>query len=309
MRSLSPIRVLCCLLALLTAAPAPASAAPPPAAAARRAIWIWDSGVAVPPAALVKTLRRERVGTVFFFAAPRRLRSTPELFSDFLAAAHAAGMTVQALNGEPQWVMPVGEEDARDFFAVIAAFNAAAPPGRRFDGIHLDVEPYTLDEWGPLSESEVPQRYLDFLRWSRNEARKISLPLVVDVPMRFEDVTVAGAPLMAHALALADQVAIMSYEPGGDHVVQRTAKLLRAPGSGTAKVWIGVSADPDHTKTASRAVGRRRVESACRSVEAIAHHNPRILGPAIHDYEFYSALFAAASRRPDASGAGTAAHP
>lgn len=309
MRSLAPIRVLGCLLALLAIAAVPASAAPPPATAAKRAMWIWDPGVAVRPSALVKKLRREQVGTVFFFAAPRRLRSTPELFSNFLATAHAAGMVVHALNGEPQWVLPVGDADARDFFAAIAAFNAAAPPERRFDAIHLDVEPYTLDEWGPPPDSELPQRYLAFLRWSRGEARKIGLPLVVDVPMLFEDVKVEDEPLMTHALSLADQVAIMSYEPGGDHVAERTARLLRAPGSGTAKVWIGVSADPDHTKAANRSLGRRRVESACRSVEVIAHHNPRILGPAIHDYEFYSALFAGASRRPDASGAGPAAHP
>lgn len=309
MSSLPTIRALGRLLALLLALASLASAAPPPAAAAKRAIWIWDSSVASRPAALVNALRRERVGTVFLFAAPRSLRRYPQRFSDFLARAHAAGMVVHALNGEPQWVMPVGDGDARDFFAVIAAFNAAAPPERRFDAIHLDVEPYTLDEWGPPSQSEAPRRYLDFLRWSRAEARKLGLPLAVDVPMLFEDVTVEGAPLMAHALSLADQVAIMSYEPGGDHVVARTAKLLRAPASGTARVWVGISADPRHTGTTSRAAGRRRVENDCRSVEALARRDPRVLGAAIHDYEYYSALLAGAPHLPAASDAGTTSHP
>lgn len=299
MSSLPTIRALCRLLALLLALASLASAAPPPAAAGQRAIWLWDSSVASRPATVVNALRRERVGTVFLFAAPRSLRRHPQRFSDFLARAHAAGMVVHALNGEPQWVMPVGEADAQDFFAAIAAFNAAAPPDRRFDAIHLDVEPYTLDTWGAPSDSELPQRYLDFLRWTRAEARKLGLPLALDVPMLFQDVTIENATLMAHALSLADQVAIMSYEPGGDHVVERTAKLLRAPASGTARVWIGISADPRHTGTTSRAAGRRRVENDCRSVEALARREPRVLGAAIHDYEYYSALLP----RPARAGA------
>jgi carbohydrate binding protein with CBM30 domain len=147
----------------VAALPAPASApAPTPVVqhAARQAMWIWNaqelfdpSGGAPETDRLLKfsslhgirelylSVDLHSVGTA---AVPRYELKNVGSYQAFLERAHAGGLAVEALAGTPGWA--AREYHAQSLAAVdaVLAFNHTGPAPERFDGVHFDVEPYSL---------------------------------------------------------------------------------------------------------------------------------------------------------------------
>jgi hypothetical protein len=75
---------------------------------------------------------------------PRYEIRTPERYRPFLVRAHQEGLRIEGLAGTPEWAGRRNHPHALAAVDTILAFNRASPTGARFDGVHFDVEPYTL---------------------------------------------------------------------------------------------------------------------------------------------------------------------
>lgn len=51
------------------------------------------------------------------------------------------------LDGAPDWVLAEKQGKLHQFIDWVNTYNNSVPPGERFNGIHLDVEPYVLPQW------------------------------------------------------------------------------------------------------------------------------------------------------------------
>lgn len=147
-------------------------------------------------------------------------------------AAARRGLAVEAmLLQHPRWLDdPAG---ALRRVAAAAAFGVA-PGGRPFDGLHLDVEPHTLDAWecgGDDGRARLLERLAGLAAAARRaarDARGSPVPVSLAVPWWALEARATGGEAASRALAAAaDTLVLMAYgEPGGPLVGGDADRLL-----------------------------------------------------------------------------------
>ncbi len=217
------------------AEPLPACAQPDPAPAhtLRKALWVWTTDQIYPDVKQRDDLLAyaKKHGYTDLFCQMRytyeggtlQLQLVDEQRA-FLAAAHAAGLTIHALDGHRDYVLP--ENHARMFKLVdaIAAFNAAGPEGARYDALHLDNEPYLLKGWSDAAERQhIINAFVELNRELKKRCVAAGLAFGLDIPFWWDQRDEQGAPRFAYTggdekaplleaiFRTVDNLGIMSY--------------------------------------------------------------------------------------------------
>jgi hypothetical protein len=231
-----------------------------------RAMWLWETAQAIATeelrSATIANLVRARVGLVFLqvpytargpdSATEFSIPQAAELRS-FLRSAHSAGIGVHALDGYPEFILREMRPKVLGLIQEILAFNRGSSPSERFDGIHLDVEPYQLLGFdSPLRQSLLVE-FLELQQEIRASLRREQAPLAygIDIPfwLHGEKVVFEGAERDAtlHLLEFADNVGIMAYRrsaTGEDSVVATSAVTVAQAGEAGKTAFIGVETAP-----------------------------------------------------------------
>jgi hypothetical protein len=183
----------------------------------------------------------------------------PEELRTFLAAAHGAGIQVEALDGAPEYGVkkfhhiPLGIVDA------VIAFNGGGRPEERFDGVHFDNEPYLLIGWHfPELRKQILEEYLELnLSCQRRIRLQSNMVFGVDIPFWWQSLdakTEEGIALVSlhgvekaasyHCIDTLDSVGVMSYRntaEGADGMLAYGLEILEyAEKARKAKVYLGV---------------------------------------------------------------------
>jgi hypothetical protein len=139
-------------------------------------------------------ISRDRVDTIYLDSLSALNNNTANLRS-FIADAHASGIRVECLAGAPEWATPDGLSAANDALDDLAGFNDSGYANERFDGVHINVEPYVFQKW--VSPAMLPKRaniaptvwsgYIDMLDSCRTKVDSCNLAgndltLAADIP-------------------------------------------------------------------------------------------------------------------------------
>lgn len=199
----------------------------------QRAMWVWEG-----PSAELLVFSIDRGIDRLFLHSPPGFSSDPN-YGSFLDEAHAAGLEVFALAGDPSWAKR--SKPFRDWVDEVVAHSG-------FDGIAPDIEPYALSDWShPRKRARVISSYLDSLEQAKK--RSGNLPLMPAVPFWWDlpEFDVAGAPLIDEVMARVDGVAVMAYRDQAlavDGIVE-VADYEVSLGTATGKqVMVGVETAP-----------------------------------------------------------------
>lgn len=260
----------------------------------RRAVWVWDNSITETAAQrddFLRFCRDRKIDTLFLHAPMDHLQDRPDEFHAFLAAAHKKKMRVEALDGAPRWAFE--RRAAEDFVTAVKVFNSfAQTPAERFDGIHLDVEPYDTTEW-KADEQRAAAQYLELLDVLR--AQQGELSLTADVPPWFGSFGIPEGTLLSGAIARADAIALMSYTNQVRGLAAEVKPALEFAATKGKRVWVGLSAQAyDSDMDANRPL-RPQVERTLKRAEKEFRTAPALAGVALHDYEHLRALY---GRRP-----------
>ena len=121
-----------------------------------------------------------------FLSSPREMLAAPgrrARLASFLDRAAAEGLAVEALLGEPTWILKENRDSLLARVEGVLAFNGAQPANARFAALHLDVEPHALPGW-----QERPRELMQQMVAAVAEVRAAidrsgsNLPLVLDIP-------------------------------------------------------------------------------------------------------------------------------
>ena len=220
------------------------------------AMWVWDVRHVRDPAArdeLLDFCQARGISTLYLNAF-----SLTPAYRAFNRAAHARGIAVHALGGDPRWALPRYHPLPLAWAASVAAFNDQGQPDERFDGIHTDIEPYFLSrQW-----AEHPARVLGGLldlhaKLAEHVSTHRPLQLGVDVPFWFDDdpaylIEWRGRvlPPSHHLLDVADFQTVMAYRnyaEGAEGVIELSRREI-AYGERVGKlVVIGQETQADLT--------------------------------------------------------------
>ena len=251
-----------------TSAPAPAPVTTP---SARRAMWIWNTKELFDPRggapeaerllrfASLQGIRElylavdlNSVGTA---TAPRFELKDVGSYGAFLERAHAQGVAVKALTGAPEWAAQVNHAQALAAVNAVLAFNGAVPAQGRFDGVHFDVEPYSLiGYFDPALRKELLGEYLDMVSKVVVQT-KAQLHFGCDAPAWFypsgaaERVALTVAfqgsdkTVGEHLTDLVDTVTIMDYRneaDGAGGIVTAGLPALTYAAAQSKKILVGL---------------------------------------------------------------------
>ncbi|MCW2867736.1 MAG: hypothetical protein JWR20_1924 [Marmoricola sp.] len=274
-------------LAVLGLTLGPTLSAPGAAAATgpgARAEWVWTHPS---PRTLVDQARTEGV-TELFVSVPPDLGASPDLtwVRSVSERAHAVGIRVAALGGDPGWV--------DDPAAGVAWARSALATGL-FDGLHVDVEPWVRADW-TSRRAAVVDGYLEVLRRLQEAS---TLPLEADVAFWLDTVaTSAGGPLDDAVAGLVDALTVMSYRTtatGPDSITAVGAHALATGAAHGIPVRLAVEThdlrpDPDWRKQTFFGQRRSAMALVTAAVDRASAGSPAYRGIAVEDHAGWTAM-------------------
>lgn len=220
------------LLDALTLEPEAAGAAP-------RSTWVWDRSTWLERGeALLDWAARERMGELFVVVPLEEGRvRDPDALAAFVRRAGQQGIGISAVEGDPHMVLP-GERAATAARArAYAAYNAAAEPAARLQGIQFDIEPYLLPEH-VLPAARLDAEYVATLAALREAAGGVPLEFVVPFWWGQRQPVLDG--LARHA----DAVSVMDYRTDPDQILAFAIPFLDWGAATGKRVRIALEAGP-----------------------------------------------------------------
>lgn len=187
----------------------------------RQGVYIWDSQALLDPARRgeeLAQLRRAGIGELHLGLNGEQVRAgdtTHRQLQTLLQQAHAQGLRVNLLLGDPHWIEPAGRPQ---LLRLIERF-ASLP----FDGLHLDLEVEQLG-W-PVPE----QRLHDWLQTLREAKRSSPWPLALSSHPRWFEADAAAKPCVPCELQGMGitQVSLMIYQRDAGKSAQRARAIAQ----------------------------------------------------------------------------------
>jgi hypothetical protein len=233
-----------------------------------RALWVWDAGPLLEGGAaraeFLAFCRNRGITIVWIQANAERGRlDRADDWRRLLGDAHAHGLRVHALDGAPEYSRAANHAKVVDFAAAVLAFNSRSRDAERFDGIHLDNEPYLLPEWTDpaLREGLLAQFLALNARVAAMTRNAQGVEFGIDVPFWWQArdaetgeaigiVTFNGVRKAAtyHLMDLVDNLGIMDYRNaagGDDGIIAHATDLLVYADRSRARVFVGVETGLD----------------------------------------------------------------
>jgi len=188
---------------------------------APRSTWIWDRSEWMERGdALLAWATSETIGELFIVVTldGPRVRD-PAGLRAFVRKAHAAGIAVTSVEGDPHMALPAHRAATADRARAFAAYNREAAPEERLRAMQFDVEPYLLPDT-VLAPAERDREYLAMARALREAAGDMAIEYVV--PFWWWDKT----ELLDGLAGLADGLAVMDYRTAPDQIYSFAAPFL-----------------------------------------------------------------------------------
>lgn len=249
-----------------------------------RATWVGPRPDAL---TLVSWARKQSVTELFLQVGPD-LVSSPDLawVRSVVTQAGAAGIRVAALGGEITWI---------DHPCLALAWQQSALLTGLFDGVHVDIEPWTRSDWDSRRDAVV-DGYLGVIEML---ATATSLPLEADIAFWLHTVpTATGTPLDQAVMDRVDAVTVMSYRNtvcGPDSITSIGAHALASAAAVGIPCRLAVETnylgdDAVSRKQTFHGTSVRTLELALTTVDAAESGTPAYAGMAVHDYAGWRAL-------------------
>ncbi|MER6508431.1 hypothetical protein ABT158_16535 [Nonomuraea sp. NPDC001636] len=287
-----------------------------------RAMWIWEKAsynLVLNPGSrrLLETVLP--AGSTLYlgvdtYAGRDMIEDVRPGLRDLVAWAHGRGMKVHATvagGTRPPYLGALSRyrERAVGEMERVLDYNLSAKPAERFDGINVDIEPYSLP-WFTSGKPDVQIQWLDTLRAmiARRDASGQPLlfgpavPRWLDTSACCTGITYGGTTrtLAEHVQDLSDYIAIMDYrdqaDGGAGIIAQAAGELAYAERIGKPlSVVVGVetldiATSGDPSSITFREEGRDVLEAELAKVSQAFAGSPAFAGIALHHYDSYREL-------------------
>jgi hypothetical protein len=274
-----------------------------------QALYVWGEadtilGSSSEADLLIQFAKDREINTFFFYTSESRLSNNPEQFRNFIAKAHSNDLHVHALNGNATWT--TNHQTPTNYVNGILNYNSDSQNNEKFEGIHLDVEPYGLNSWekgltlvqSPVN-SNLATQYLQLLSSIRNIilASGETITFGVDIPFWFDDsgfeLTYGGNTklLSSQVQDLTDFVTIMDYTDDYNNAIAwAISEVYYGNTTGKYVVVAFETMKLDNCDSTFNEEGATALKNAIHQVSNAFSGNSSFKGFAIHHYGSYRIL-------------------
>ncbi|WP_431029123.1 hypothetical protein [Lysinibacillus sp. LZ02] len=164
-----------------------------------------------------------------------------EVYAAFIQKANHIGVQVYALDGNPDW--GTNTQSVERFKEWVTTFQREYG---LLEGVHLDIEPYTLDMW-QTNQRRVIVDFFHVLNGLKAFAATEKLEYEVTIPFWFDEVSYKNrfgkGVVSEYIIDLADRVSVMAYRNeacGKEGIIALSATEIKYAQSKGKSVMIAV---------------------------------------------------------------------
>jgi len=151
-----------------------------------RALWVWQASQWQSQAeAVFKLAQRYSVSTLYI-TIPQNAGSVlkPRQLMAFIQHAAKAGLSVWAVDGDPNMVQPKERAATLERARAYARFNEAAPANAGLQGVQFDVEPYLLPGYD-LAAQSWEEHYIQLVKALHSSLDEGTAPMALEMVVPF----------------------------------------------------------------------------------------------------------------------------
>ncbi|GAB6989992.1 hypothetical protein [Paenibacillus pini] len=257
-----------------------------------KATWVWQTELIEDGGEQLLHFATEQRVNLIYVQINRDLPY--EAYEPFIKNAHAAGVAVHALGGDPGWALKVHRERLLGLVNWVQNYNNSAASKSKFDGIHLDIEPYVLDQWEE-DPNRILSSWIDNMQAYLSAASSSGLELGIDLPFWFDSYKMPDNPdikLNEWFMKSFDRVTIMAYRNtiDSEHGIVYLAKdeLELADRLGK-QILIAVNTKemPGQSHTSFYGKDRQQLSTSLEQLSDLLHSYSSFGGVAIHDFRHW----------------------
>lgn len=147
--------------------------------------WLWNTSEIVIDSDKIINFLVENKVKVLYLQIDYALEK--EDYNLFISKASEKNIAIYALEGAPNWASSSGEKYILNFFKWLTKYQDNSLRTEKFQGVHLDVEPYLNDEYVE-NPNEVLERYQECLIKSKGSSNKLHIDFSIDIPFWFHEI-------------------------------------------------------------------------------------------------------------------------
>ncbi|GAE34267.1 hypothetical protein [Halalkalibacter akibai] len=220
-------------------------------------------------------------------------------YQTFIAQASQRKINVHALDGAPSWATKQGKRQYDPVISWLRNYQAQSTSEQRFKGIHLDVEPYLVQEWNSNRQKTI-EYYQQALISFQTLAKELKLVYSNDIPFWFDEISFNNKPygkgnLSEWLINQSDFITIMAYRnmaDGPNGIIELVKNEINYALKQHKKVVIGVetmkSLEGSHISFADK--GQSYMEKELLKVEVAYQSTVSFSGFAYHHYASWKQL-------------------
>jgi hypothetical protein len=257
------------------------------------AMWVWGDRV-LSPDGMTAFANNQRIDTLFVYVSPAGAKALLDGMASAVAAVKAmreGSRRVYAVAGEPDWSL--GSDSLPAQAALLVRLAVATP---LFDGLHFDMEPNALSDWGfPNSRAALIAGTVKFYAMLRASAPGVVIDAAVSpVFARLP----SGSRTFLEALTdHVDSVSIMAYRASIARALDWAAPAVTqvAAAKRTWRLGVLVDANPSEPGTSWFGTPREKFVSVMGSLDSLIatrFPNSGYIGLAIEDYDGLALIYA-----------------
>lgn len=212
-----------------------------PVVSAQNSTWLWDTQQIVTNA-----------DNILNFAASNNVKNIYlqvnyslnfDYYKSFIRKASLKNISVQALDGAPDWASDGMAYKQQALFDWVTKYQNAALVGEKFNGVHLDIEPYLNSQYSQ-NMNGVLANYQSLLLSAINNCNALGISLAVDMAFWFDGVTYSNkygtGNLAEWVIKNVKSVVIMAYRDTATAITSAVSKELSFGKLYGATVTVGV---------------------------------------------------------------------
>ncbi|MED5018026.1 hypothetical protein P9847_12005 [Paenibacillus chibensis] len=252
-----------------------------------KATWVWQTELIEDGGEKLLDFARQQGINLIYLQINRDLPNAT--YETFIQHAHEGGVAVHALGGDPGWALSVHKDRLLGLADWTMNYNASVPADNRFDGIHLDIEPYVLPQW-ETDQGEVISSWMNNMQAFLDRAKGKGLELGLDIPFWFDSyVTPEGGGLNEWLMTAFDQVTVLAYRNvvDSDHgIVSLSQDELKLADKLGKRLLIGVNTKemPGESHTTFYGRSKEQMNESLSDLTGQLSAYSSFAGIAVHDF-------------------------
>jgi PKD repeat protein len=213
----------------------------------------------------------------------------------FLQQAHAQGLKVLYMDGDPSWdTSAAGVQVAESFVTSAIVFNEqVTDTTERFDGIEMDIEPASSPMWtGTEADTTIWNYFISIL--SFDESQVSTYNLSYSPKIYFESITERNdwtgdgpVPNYQQVQNICDSVCILDYVTSVGNLTTEAAGEISYSDLSSKRIVVGVETGGPAASDTFFGMGDSVMESRLTSANAVFSTHSTYKGIAIDDLDTY----------------------